>query len=237
MHRLVVGDVHGMSDKLARLLRRYAALGGEHVTFLGDLVHRGPDSTGVIEMVAEMVSDGRAQVIVGNHDDRLSRSLRGNPTCMDIDERILHDTVVSSPLLREYWQLIEDSGVYFARHGEFLCVHGGLSPTVSIATDADPRDRRLGSKIMWQRYVDLYTHIAVNPTARSYSARLWAELYNGHSGHVLFGHQPHVGRLSPAEYPHATGLDLGACFGGPLCGLLLKDDKRVGYLTDGASYA
>lgn len=41
--------------------------------FLGDLVDRGPDSPAVLELVMRLVSHGRAQCILGNHEMNLLR--------------------------------------------------------------------------------------------------------------------------------------------------------------------
>lgn len=70
----LIGDVHGEIDALRSLTE---ALGynqaGEHpesrtLVFLGDLIDRGPDSPGVVELVKELVGKGRAVAIMGNHD-------------------------------------------------------------------------------------------------------------------------------------------------------------------------
>jgi len=52
----------------------------------------------------------------------------------------------------------------------------------------------------------------------------WAEVYDGRHGHVYFGHQPFLGEKAPRRFPHATGLDLGAVFGGYLAAVVLSDD-------------
>lgn len=70
----LIGDVHGELGALETLLGRlgYDAAGkhpqGRALVFLGDLVDRGPDSPGVVRRVAEMVSNGRAVCVLGNHD-------------------------------------------------------------------------------------------------------------------------------------------------------------------------
>ncbi len=70
----VIGDVHGELGALRDLL---AALGyhadgrhpaGRRLVFIGDLCDRGPDSPGVIALVAELVERGLAQCLLGNHE-------------------------------------------------------------------------------------------------------------------------------------------------------------------------
>jgi len=75
----VVGDVHGQIDALQDLLRRldYAPDGahpeGRRLVFVGDLVDRGPDSPGVVELVMNMVESGHAQCVMGNHELNIAR--------------------------------------------------------------------------------------------------------------------------------------------------------------------
>ena len=45
--------------------------------FLGDLVDRGPAVPQVLRLVMDMVEDGTALCVPGNHDVKLLRKLRG----------------------------------------------------------------------------------------------------------------------------------------------------------------
>ena len=82
----IVGDVHGEFDVLQKLLGvlGYDAEGRSaeerRLVFLGDLIDRGPDSPAVVDMVMRMVSEGRAQCLLGNHELNilLGRPLPGN---------------------------------------------------------------------------------------------------------------------------------------------------------------
>jgi hypothetical protein len=74
----VVGDVHGHRDVLVGLLREAGLVdgaerwaGGDSVLWLvGDLVDRGPDGIGAIDLVRrlEQESDGRVRCLLGNHE-------------------------------------------------------------------------------------------------------------------------------------------------------------------------
>ncbi|MFP4273790.1 MAG: metallophosphoesterase [Paracoccaceae bacterium] len=73
-----IGDIHGHRDKLESALERIEADGGSHapVVFLGDLVDRGPDSRGVIELLRRGCAGGRPwTVLKGNHDLLFQRFL------------------------------------------------------------------------------------------------------------------------------------------------------------------
>ncbi len=74
----VVGDVHGHRDALARLLRDAGLIDGRErwtgadarLWLLGDLVDRGPDGLGSIELVMRLEQEGAGNVrcLLGNHD-------------------------------------------------------------------------------------------------------------------------------------------------------------------------
>ena len=78
----VVGDVHGEIDGLDDLLHVLGYHGrGEHAAarrliFIGDLCDRGPDSPAVIRRVREMVREGTAQCLLGNHELNVLRGSR-----------------------------------------------------------------------------------------------------------------------------------------------------------------
>jgi len=70
-----VGDVHGRSDLLARVVARIAAHAAQHeaarrvLVCVGDYVDRGPDSKGVIDFLLDQVPPGFAlKCLIGNHE-------------------------------------------------------------------------------------------------------------------------------------------------------------------------
>jgi len=80
-----VGDVHGRLDLLDELLgmiaedRASSEPRRDVLIFLGDLIDRGPDSSGVVERVRSYRQDGvRCLTLCGNHEEVLLRLLRGD---------------------------------------------------------------------------------------------------------------------------------------------------------------
>lgn len=87
----LIGDIHGCADELSDLLvllghaewsegRLITVKHGEgrKLVFLGDLVDRGPKNLATLEIVQSCVEDLGAYCVLGNHDDKLRRYLKGN---------------------------------------------------------------------------------------------------------------------------------------------------------------
>ncbi len=84
----VVGDIHGRLDLLQAMAGRVAAdladgTGAVAKTyFLGDLIDRGPDSAGVIELLSRGAFPTPVMALRGNHEDMLLRFL-DNPSALE----------------------------------------------------------------------------------------------------------------------------------------------------------
>ena len=77
MRRFVIGDVHGCSKALRAIIERIEPSSEDLVVFLGDLIDRGPDSRGVIDLVLELSLKARVIAIRGNHELMLMSVLFG----------------------------------------------------------------------------------------------------------------------------------------------------------------
>lgn len=70
----VIGDVHGELDALEALLAHVDSHGrARGLVFVGDLIDRGPNSPGVLRRVRALIDEGRAQLVLGNHELNLLR--------------------------------------------------------------------------------------------------------------------------------------------------------------------
>ncbi len=61
----VVGDIHGHRESFEALLSKLRLGDSDHVLCIGDLIDRGPDSFGVVELVR---TSDRIHSIIGNHE-------------------------------------------------------------------------------------------------------------------------------------------------------------------------
>ncbi len=63
----VVGDIHGCADELKLLLDRISLGEADRLVSVGDLFHRGPDPTGVMDLMTEC----GAWFVLGNHEHKV----------------------------------------------------------------------------------------------------------------------------------------------------------------------
>ncbi|CAL5871929.1 uncharacterized protein PFLUO_LOCUS6184 [Penicillium psychrofluorescens] len=94
---VIVGDVHGMRKSLEALLDkvRFDKRKGDHLILVGDLVNKGPDSPGVIDLAIKL----GASAVRGNHDNAvLDAAAEINAT----KDSLLHSVgVTGSPAVPE----------------------------------------------------------------------------------------------------------------------------------------
>lgn len=73
----LIGDVHGMRATLEVLLERLGHVRGpegwhhpegRRVVFVGDLIDRGPDPLGCLDIARELVEQANALMVLGNHE-------------------------------------------------------------------------------------------------------------------------------------------------------------------------
>jgi serine/threonine protein phosphatase 1 len=156
-----IGDVHGCYRQLARLLEEFSALTATApatLVFLGDLICRGPSSLAALALWAAPQLDHHFNVVhrlTGNHEQLLMlatgdtsvaraahdrwmsidggtfveelRRATGNPDA-PLSRALLHEAAGPTVLGR-----LDHLDAYM-RAGNLIFVHGGLDPSVDIAT-------------------------------------------------------------------------------------------------------
>ena len=91
-----IGDVHGRADLLAQLLdfiRERAAEKGQApvIHFLGDIVDRGPDSCGALELVYKTLRECPGSALhLGNHDQWFLQAIETDGEFDDVESWVLN---------------------------------------------------------------------------------------------------------------------------------------------------
>jgi hypothetical protein len=211
---IIVGDVHGCRRELEQLLDRVAFSAGDRLVFVGDLVARGPDSLGVLDVArrsgALVVRGNHEQKLVAWRDARIAR-LRGEDA-REVKLGPIH-AALAEQLRPVDWSLLETSLYWLdlPEHGVRV-VHAGVQPGLPI-------DRTKPATLMRIRTLASDGR----PDRDGGSGVLWGARYTG-PPHVVFGHN-----AAPGLQLHrwATGLDTGCVYGGRLTALVLGDHQRV----------
>lgn len=228
----IIGDVHGCFNELKALL---AVLGyqvvqtdseegtrfsvqhpeGRRVVFLGDLVDRGPAVVPVLRLVMNMVHEGRAFCVPGNHDVKLMRRLRGR------DVTIAHGLAESLEQLASQPQSLKDEVADFL---DSLVSHYVFDEGRLVVAHAGMKEEMQGRGSGKVRDFALYGETTGETDEFGLPVRYnWATEYRGRA-RVVYGHTP----VPEAEWLNRTiNVDTGCVFGGRLTALRYPELELV----------
>ena len=223
----VIGDVHGCRDELVRLLDKLGYSTTEidgvprvshpqrrKVVFVGDLVDRGPDSPGVLGLVMPMVRDEVALCVAGNHDQKLSRALRGRDVKVSHGlERSLAQLEAHPALKAEAAEFLDGLiSHYVLDGGKLVVAHAGLKEDMQGRASGRVRD------------FALYGETTGETDELGLPVRLdWAQNYRGRAL-VVYGH---VAVSEPRWLNNTINIDTGCAFGGHLTALRYPEKELV----------
>ena len=232
---IIIGDVHGMDVELHQLFEKLIPRQDDQIVFVGDLLDKGPNSSGVVKMVRELSSKHDVVLVEGNHEDKHRRFrkhlAKGSDTAhkmKDADEL----AEITDGLSADDKAFL-DSAVPFHRIPEhnILVVHAGIPGDMTEFPENVEEAQALGGKrkkkfqlVMRTRFVNGETGKMLQLGAETESDPFWAEVFDGRFGHVVFGHQPFMDGVR--EFPHATGIDTGAVFGGGLTAMVIEGGEK-----------
>ncbi|HVC96938.1 MAG TPA: metallophosphoesterase family protein [Pirellulales bacterium] len=74
---IAIGDIHGCSIALRRLVEAIEPRADDTLVTLGDYIDRGIDSRGVLDFLFELADRCRLVPILGNHDEMMLGALHG----------------------------------------------------------------------------------------------------------------------------------------------------------------
>jgi polynucleotide kinase-phosphatase len=228
----VVGDVHGCMEELLALLGRLGWQADERpdggppgwrahhpegrtAVFLGDLVDRGPDSAGVLQLVMRMVADGAALCVLGNHERKLLRTLRGERSRVG---RNLGET------LRQLGGEPPGTSARTAAFLDALPDHLVLDRGQLVVAHAGLREDLQGRQSKQVRDFALFGDVGEDTDEDGRPVRHdWADAYRGRAT-VAYGHTP---VLEPVWVNRTICIDTGCVYGGRLTALRYPERELV----------
>ncbi len=223
IHRVdIIGDVHGCYDELVTLLRRLghgALLEGEleasphppRVIFVGDIVDRGDRIVDSLKLLWRLHSGGYALSVVGNHDDRFLRWLKGGRVKLrhGLEESVAQFEALPEHQQRQWRERLID---LYSDMPWAIRLDDGKAIVAHAAWHADLEDHST-ERI---RSYTMYGPVTGETTPEGYPERIdWAPDYGGPEL-VVFGHQVY---RAPYMHEYAIGIDTGCVFGGALTAL------------------
>lgn len=228
----IIGDIHGCYDELVTLLTQLGytpAPGdgsasrspafippiGRKAVFLGDLVDRGPNAPAVLRLIMQMVTNGDAFCVPGNHDVKLLRKLRGR------DVQLTHGIVETlkqldkePPEFRLQVSKFLDALVshYVLDGGRLVVAHAGMKQEMQGRGSGKVREFALFGETTGE--VDEFgLPVRYN----------WAADYRG-AATVVYGHTP----IPEPEWLNRTiNIDTGCVFGGKLTALRYPEKEII----------
>jgi serine/threonine protein phosphatase 1 len=124
METILIGDIHGCSRELSALLDHVSPRRDDKLILLGDLVNKGPDPAGVLEIFASL----DCVCLLGNHDfDHLKWKDGGIPKAESIVTKQLIPQGVYDRFLEEVARM---PPVF--ESADLIAVHGGLLNGLSL---------------------------------------------------------------------------------------------------------
>lgn len=224
----IIGDVHGCFDELQELVGqlgyqiteeqgRFAIQhpGQRRLVFVGDLVDRGPNTPRVIRFVKDTIEQGQAFCILGNHDDKLKRALRGAKVKIahglqeSLDQMALENEEFRVEAAEFLDKLISH---YVFDDGKLAVAHAGI------------KEEFIGRGAPSIKQFCMYGETTGEIDAFGLPVRYpWAEDYRGNTL-VVYGHTP----VPEAEWINNTiNIDTGCVFGGKLTALRYPEKELV----------
>ena len=236
----IIGDVHGCGDELEQLLEKlgyerltgsmfdpatpwgdvsYRHPAGRKAFFVGDLVDRGPRVLNVLRIVRNMVTNGDALCVPGNHDAKLLRKLRGK------NVRVNHGLETSLAEIEALPEAVR--GPFSHAIAEFLdglVSHYVVDEGRLVVAHAGMKEEFQGRGSGKVREFALYGETTGETDDYGLPVRLnWAADYRG-SAMVVYGHTPVA---EPEWVNHTVNVDTGCVFGGKLTAMRYPEREFV----------
>ncbi|MDA0334646.1 MAG: metallophosphoesterase [bacterium] len=212
---IFIGDIHGCAAEFEETLDAVVFRGGrDRLLLTGDAFTRGPDPMRVWELIGAT----RADMVLGNHDDRQLRQLRehaaGNePRFKHDNQRQTFDRLASVAAQLLAW--LEQRPLYIEAEG-FVLVHAGIHP----------------EKGLYGTTRDEFLTIRTWPPADGIDGRRWHDVIAPMRDRTLvFGHDAPGGlvmrRTEEHLPPWLLGLDSGCIYGGSLSAWIMEEQRLV----------
>lgn len=219
----VIGDIHSCCYELKLLFEKLeyelVKINGKEVykhsskvpIFVGDILDRGPGPVATYTLVRDMVQEGVAKIVRGNHDDKLLRFSQGSNV---IQNHGLDFTIVKlteAGIIKEDIKNFLESTPLYLRIDNFIITHGAWDDRI---TEPEKAGKRL-------RNWCLFAPTTGKTLPNGLPDRIdWTSNRKQTSPIIIYGHQPYKEvRVINGTY----GIDTGCVFGGYLTAITIPN--------------
>ena len=224
-----IGDIHGEIEKLKRLYEFIAEDAARHtaptmLVHLGDMVDRGPDSRGVIELIMAMEAATSCASIMGNHEELMLTAYRRPDTAglyhwanSGGDETIASYRAANGDV--DDWRDAIDAAHLSWLRALPLQLHDQTRNILFVHAGIDPR-----------RYPNCSDEVKLWTRSPSFfNPNLWPDRPELAGLTVIHGHTP-TDNFEPDAQRNRINIDTGACYGGPLTAVVLAPGEAPRFL-------
>ncbi|MDE7281265.1 MAG: polynucleotide kinase-phosphatase, partial [Ruminiclostridium sp.] len=220
----IIGDIHGCCDELEMLLDKlgyirtgnaYSHPEGRKAVFLGDLCDRGNRNADVLRLVMDMVKEGNALAVPGNHDAKLLKYLTGKSIAM------------THGIYKTITEIEERGDAFKAETAEFidgLVSHYVLDDGKLAVSHAGLKQEYVGRASARVREFCLYGEITGEFDSYGLPVRLdWTSDYRGRAI-IVYGH---IAGKEVKVQNNTFCIDTGCVFGGKLTAYRYPEGETV----------
>ena len=216
---VVYGDIHGCLDEFKKLRKKVKLKPDDIEVSVGDFLNKGPYSLDTLHYLL----DNDIYAVMGNNEAKIiklyNRYLKEGEQYLDTIRA--HEKDTTSKITKNELKYLE-SLPYFLKFSNLTIVHGGIMPDTVLDENIDNSTKK---QITLLRYLNRDL-VAIPWDDFEGRYKFWSELYEGHEGFIVFGHNPFD---EPKIDEFSVGIDTGCVYGGRLTAVKfsIKDSGKI----------
>ncbi len=195
---ILIGDIHSCSRELRELLNLLSLTAEDRLVLLGDLLNKGPDPEGVLEIYESL----RCICLRGNHDLNHLEAMQGKARATQ--ESLRTCKLISKPAYKRYLEAVERMPSLLELP-DLIAVHGAL--VTGVPLDQQPNKVLTGKTTLdlsWKDHLDWNRPLVV--------------------GHKRYGVVPSTPCIIEGKF---YGIDTGCVYGGSLTALIMPEGRII----------
>ena len=206
MAYVIYGDVHGCLEEWEEL-RKLIPKNYFEIS-VGDILDKGPYPVEALRYARK----NKIFTIMGNHEYKHIRKYWGRNVQLDEDQQKVYPQ-----LKQEDFEFIENMP-FFLKLNHLTIVHAGITNWIRLNNPP----LNLMTLLLFLRDVDENGKFLPlnhnNP-----NARYWADVYDGHEGFIVYGHNPFK---EVKKNKYSAGIDTACVYGNKLTALVIKNTLK-----------